>query len=71
MVRYSFLVGLFHPLLQAGLSRRTLPYGRGSVRPRHLDFPRFSRPASRTVSGLLSPKDGGNYGNPEIALRVS
>ncbi len=32
MVRYSFLVGLFHPLLHAGLSRRTLPHGRGSVR---------------------------------------
>ena len=29
MVRYSFLVGLFHPLLHAGLSRRTLAYARG------------------------------------------
>ncbi len=31
MVRYSFLVGLFHPRLHAGLSRRTLPVGHGSV----------------------------------------
>ena len=29
MVRYSFLVGLFHPRLHAGLSRRTLAYARG------------------------------------------
>ena len=48
MACYSFLVGLFHPRLHAGLSRRTLPAGRGpvsSIVPRT----KFSPPSGRLL----------------------
>src|SRR5438309_1704558 len=61
MVRYSFLVRLFHPLLHAGLSRRILDH---LIRP-HSDFRfwifdfRLSEPPHLMILSALASTLGG------------
>jgi hypothetical protein len=58
MVRYSFLVGLFHPLLHAGLSRRLRSL---AVMARHgVSFP------SRDRQGAVILNTSRNFRNPVL-----
>lgn len=60
MVRYSFPVGLFHPLQHAGLSRRSFPFAHSRERMEMFERPSHAEPvdsrgfAPETSRPLLS-----------------